>query len=194
MGGEKDPVLPDPLPKPDARFLKIVSEYDLRFEVFDLGPEDVTRPAMAAGKCHLDARDAGCRLPRASFPRGDTVFTRPCPLHSLVVEVYLDGIVAECPQTARVEIRDPEERGVAGGELLVFTDAAATKVGELIRGEGNPALMLRVFVQGGGCSGFQYSMSFENQSGMMDKVLEIAVVVTYLLIVGAVGHVLLGLG
>ena len=119
MGGEKDPVLPDPLPKPDARFLKIVSEYDLRFEVFDLGPEDVTRPAMAAGKCHLDARDAGCRLPRASFPRGDTVFTRPCPLHSLVVEVYLDGIVAECPQTARVEIRDPEERGVAGGELLV---------------------------------------------------------------------------
>jgi len=33
-----------------------------------------------------------------------------------------------------------------------FTDAAARKVGDLIRGEGNPNLMLRVFVQGGGCS------------------------------------------
>jgi iron-sulfur cluster insertion protein len=45
--------------------------------------------------------------------------------------------------------------------LLVFTDAAATKVGELIRGEGNPALMLRVFVQGGGCSGLQYGFEFD---------------------------------
>jgi iron-sulfur cluster insertion protein len=45
--------------------------------------------------------------------------------------------------------------------LLVFTDAAASKVGELIRGEGNPALMLRVFVQGGGCSGLQYGFEFD---------------------------------
>ncbi len=36
---------------------------------------------------------------------------------------------------------------------LVLTDAAARKVGDLIKGEGNPKLMLRVFVQGGGCSG-----------------------------------------
>ena len=39
--------------------------------------------------------------------------------------------------------------------LLLFTDAAARKVGELIREEGNDALKLRVFVSGGGCSGFQ---------------------------------------
>ena len=38
---------------------------------------------------------------------------------------------------------------------LLFTDAAARKVSDLIRGEGNPNLMLRVFVQGGGCSGLQ---------------------------------------
>jgi len=38
---------------------------------------------------------------------------------------------------------------------LVFTDAAARKVADLIRAEGNPQLMLRVFVQGGGCSGLQ---------------------------------------
>ena len=39
---------------------------------------------------------------------------------------------------------------------LVFTDSAASKVSELIREEGNPNLKLRVFVSGGGCSGFQY--------------------------------------
>jgi len=44
---------------------------------------------------------------------------------------------------------------------LVFTDAAASKVGELIREEQNPALKLRVYVQGGGCSGFQYGFTFD---------------------------------
>jgi iron-sulfur cluster insertion protein len=46
---------------------------------------------------------------------------------------------------------------------LVFTDAAARKVGDLIQGEGNPNLMLRVFVQGGGCSGLQYGFEFDEQ-------------------------------
>jgi iron-sulfur cluster insertion protein len=44
---------------------------------------------------------------------------------------------------------------------LVFTDAAASKVAELIREESNPNLKLRVFVQGGGCSGFQYGFTFD---------------------------------
>jgi len=44
---------------------------------------------------------------------------------------------------------------------LVFTDAAASKVGELIREENNPDLMLRVFISGGGCSGFQYGFTFD---------------------------------
>ena len=44
---------------------------------------------------------------------------------------------------------------------LVFTDAAAEKVGELIREEDNPNLMLRVFVAGGGGSGFQYGFTFD---------------------------------
>ena len=38
---------------------------------------------------------------------------------------------------------------------IIFTDAASLKVKELIDEEGNPNLKLRVFVQGGGCSGFQ---------------------------------------
>jgi iron-sulfur cluster insertion protein len=61
----------------------------------------------------------------------------------------MNADVQTLPETA------PEET------LLVFTDAAAAKVGELIRGEGNPALMLRVFVQGGGCSGLQYGFEFD---------------------------------
>src|SRR5471030_2507381 len=47
--------------------------------------------------------------------------------------------------------------------VLVFTEAAAGKVGELIREEANPNLKLRVFVAGGGCSGFQYGFTFDEQ-------------------------------
>ena len=44
---------------------------------------------------------------------------------------------------------------------LLFTDSAAAKVADLIAEEGNPDLKLRVFVQGGGCSGFQYGFTFD---------------------------------
>ncbi|MBB4127678.1 iron-sulfur cluster insertion protein [Xanthomonas translucens] len=44
---------------------------------------------------------------------------------------------------------------------LNFTQAAASKVRELIREEGNDALALRVYIQGGGCSGFQYGFEFD---------------------------------
>ena len=44
---------------------------------------------------------------------------------------------------------------------LIFTDSAAGKVAELVAEEGNPDLKLRVFVQGGGCSGFQYGFTFD---------------------------------
>ena len=44
---------------------------------------------------------------------------------------------------------------------LIFTDSAANKVKELVDEEGNPDLKLRVFVQGGGCSGFQYGFTFD---------------------------------
>lgn len=44
---------------------------------------------------------------------------------------------------------------------LAFTSAAATKVAQLIAEEGNPNLMLRVYIQGGGCSGFQYGFTFD---------------------------------
>jgi iron-sulfur cluster insertion protein len=44
---------------------------------------------------------------------------------------------------------------------LLFTDSAVAKVADLIAEEGNPDLKLRVFVQGGGCSGFQYGFTFD---------------------------------
>lgn len=51
---------------------------------------------------------------------------------------------------------------------LVFTDSAAQKVKQLIVEENNPALMLRVFVSGGGCSGFQYGFTFEETANEDD--------------------------
>lgn len=44
---------------------------------------------------------------------------------------------------------------------MKLESAAITKLRELIAEEGNPDLMLRVFVQGGGCSGFQYGFTFD---------------------------------
>jgi len=55
---------------------------------------------------------------------------------------------------------------------LLFTDAAAKKVAALIEGEGNPKLMLRVFVQGGGCSGLQYGFEFDEQLQEGDTCIE----------------------
>jgi len=46
---------------------------------------------------------------------------------------------------------------------LNFTSQAAAKVADLIEEEGNPDLMLRVYIQGGGCSGFQYGFTFDEE-------------------------------
>ncbi len=51
---------------------------------------------------------------------------------------------------------------------LQFTSAAAAKVSELVREEGNDALKLRVYIQGGGCSGFQYGFEFDEEQGEDD--------------------------
>ena len=51
---------------------------------------------------------------------------------------------------------------------LGFTPAAAAKVRELVSEEGNEALKLRVYIQGGGCSGFQYGFEFDENQGEDD--------------------------
>ena len=55
---------------------------------------------------------------------------------------------------------------------LIFSVAAASKVKELIEDEGNDALMLRVFISGGGSSGFQYGFTFDEEVGEGDTVVE----------------------
>jgi iron-sulfur cluster insertion protein len=57
-------------------------------------------------------------------------------------------------------------------EILIFTDSAANKVRELIEEEGNPDLKLRVFVNGGGCSGFQYGFTFDEEVSEDDTAYE----------------------
>ena len=53
-----------------------------------------------------------------------------------------------------------------------FSDRAANKVRELIADEGNDALKLRVFITGGGCSGFSYGFTFDEDLGEEDAVVE----------------------
>jgi iron-sulfur cluster insertion protein len=55
---------------------------------------------------------------------------------------------------------------------LIFSDSAAEKVRELIDEEGNNALKLRVFVTGGGCSGFQYGFTFDEEMNDDDATME----------------------
>ena len=54
---------------------------------------------------------------------------------------------------------------------LLFTDAAARKVKNLIDEEGDESLMLRVFISGGGCSGFQYGFTFDQNEGDGDTIV-----------------------
>lgn len=88
-------------------------------------------------------------LPQASSPRR-TQF--PIKLH------YYSGQILnpEYPMSAVAENISTEMPAP-----ILFTDSAAAKVADLIAEEGNPGLKLRVFVQGGGCSGFQYGFTFD---------------------------------
>ncbi|KGQ70219.1 iron-sulfur cluster insertion protein ErpA [Chelonobacter oris] len=55
---------------------------------------------------------------------------------------------------------------------LVFTDAAANKVKNLVADEENPDLKLRVYITGGGCSGFQYGFTFDEKINDGDLTIE----------------------
>lgn len=57
-------------------------------------------------------------------------------------------------------------------EELVFTDNAANKVKSLLEEENDPNLKLRAFISGGGCSGFQYGFTFDEEQNDDDFVFE----------------------
>ncbi len=63
--------------------------------------------------------------------------------------------------------------GPSSGEVLLeFSDSAVRKLKALQQEEDNPNLMLRVSVYGGGCSGFQYTFSLEEEVKPADKIVE----------------------
>jgi iron-sulfur cluster insertion protein len=66
-------------------------------------------------------------------------------------------------------ISPTQESGPPG---IAFTDAAARKVQELILEERNPDLKLRVYISGGGCSGFQYGFTFDESVNEGDTAVE----------------------
>lgn len=83
--------------------------------------------------------------------------------------------VQEKKDPKKVTIADVSEAEVSDSDIpdpLIFTDEAAAKVKSLIDEEGNDALMLRVFVSGGGCSGFQYGFTFDESIAEGDTVVE----------------------
>lgn len=67
-----------------------------------------------------------------------------------------------------VAVAQPESKP----KYIKFTDAAAIKAKELIEEENNPNLKLRVFITGGGCSGFQYGFSFDEENKEGDLLVE----------------------
>lgn len=83
--------------------------------------------------------------------------------------------VKEKKDPKKVTIADAPETDVPESDIpdpLIFTDEAAAKVKSLIEEEGNDALMLRVFVSGGGCSGFQYGFTFDESITDGDTIIE----------------------
>lgn len=71
------------------------------------------------------------------------------------------------------EVINPAEQASSQPELpIFFSDAAAVKVKQLVDEEQNPQLKLRVYVTGGGCSGFQYGFTFDESVNPGDMEIE----------------------
>jgi iron-sulfur cluster insertion protein len=77
-----------------------------------------------------------------------------------------------CPTVAAVAGDVMSAPEVFTPQALNVTANAAAKVASLIEEEGNPDLKLRVYVTGGGCSGFQYGFAFEEQLAEDDTIVE----------------------
>jgi iron-sulfur cluster assembly accessory protein len=96
-----------------------------------------------------------------------------------------DSVMSTAAVTPEVVTGPEVMTGVTGPEVVtgtpapkaavvVLTDAAIAKVKDIMATQDPIPAGLRIGVVGGGCSGFQYSMSFENAAGMMDKVVRFA--------------------
>jgi iron-sulfur cluster insertion protein len=68
------------------------------------------------------------------------------------------------PAVASYAATLPEVALPDGSETIRITEAVVAKVAEMLAEEGDPALQLRIFVTGGGCSGFQYGFAFDEET------------------------------
>ena len=85
-------------------------------------------------------------------------------LHLLFLGKIMTSLASTASTSESLDSQSPPEP-------IVFTDSAAAKVADLIAEEGNPDLKLRVFVQGGGCSGFQYGFTFDEVTNEDDTTM-----------------------
>ena len=86
-----------------------------------------------------------------------------------LLAVETNGI-APHPERMELVVLDPAAPEVPPSPLQ-FSAAAAAKVRELVAEEGNAALKLRAYIQGGGCSGFQYGFEFDDGAEEGDIVI-----------------------
>jgi len=82
------------------------------------------------------------------------------------------GFTEERRMTTATQEAPALTEGGADDAPVIFTDDAAAKVLSLLKEEDNPDLKLRVFIAGGGCSGFQYGFTFDDEVADDDTVLE----------------------
>lgn len=66
---------------------------------------------------------------------------------------------------------DPHKTTVSEAPILNITEAAALKIHELLQEESDPSLNLRISITGGGCSGFQYNFSFDDNISEEDVIV-----------------------
>jgi iron-sulfur cluster assembly protein len=82
------------------------------------------------------------------------------------------GLLPGMGATLSASNNDPAPAPVYTGPLVTITERAAAKATALLADKGHPDGMLRVFVVGGGCSGFQYGMAIAEQADADDTVIE----------------------
>ena len=80
-------------------------------------------------------------------------------------------VVSDKTEVVMNTVTEMQVTEVAMQAPMLFTDSAANKVQTLIEEEGNANLKLRVFVSGGGCSGFQYGFTFDEVTNEDDTVM-----------------------
>jgi iron-sulfur cluster insertion protein len=80
-------------------------------------------------------------------------------------------VVSDYTEVVMNTVTEMQVTEVAMQAPMLFTDSAANKVKTLIDEEGNPDIKLRVFVSGGGCSGFQYGFTFDEITNEDDTVM-----------------------